>query len=120
VNIIIIQTVAERMKDCKTIAERIQNGVKTPGDYMEYLTCCAKEWIPGSLADINRNKHMNNCGGRLGINQMNQDLVDATITAFLNHVGASFCMDYGLYANDLKYERKSLETYGYGDDPWIR
>ena len=115
-----MQTVAERMKDCKTVAERIQNGVKTPGDYMEYLSCQAKEWIPESLADINRNKHMNNCDGKVEVNKANQDLVDAAITAFLNHVGASFCMDYALYTKDLNYARKTLGSYNFGEDPWIR
>jgi hypothetical protein len=115
-----MQTVAERMKDCKTVAERIQNGVKTPGDYMEYLTCCAKEWIPDSLADINRNEHMNDCDGKVEITKVNQDLVDAAVTAFINHVGASFCMDYALYTNDLRYECKPLGTYKFNEDPWIR
>jgi len=115
-----MQTVAERMRDCKTVAERIQTGIRTPGDYMEYLTCCAKEWIPGSLADINRNHHMNNCDGEIEINQLNQDLVDAAVTAFINHVGASFCMDYALYADDLNYKRKPLGSYKFGEDPWIR
>ena len=87
---------------------------------MEYLTCCAKEWIPGSLADINRNHHMNNCDGEIEINQLNQDLVDAAVTAFINHVGASFCMDYALYADDLNYKRKPLGSYKFGEDPWIR
>jgi hypothetical protein len=115
-----MQTVVERMKDCKTVAERIQNGVKTPGDYMEYLTCCAKEWIPESLADINRNKHMNNCDGKVEITKTNQDLIDAAVTAFINHVGSSFCMDYALYAEDLHYVRKPLGSQKFGEDPWIR
>jgi hypothetical protein len=113
-------TVAERMKDCKTVAERIQNGVKTPGDYMEYLTCCAKEWIPGSLADINRNEHMNNCDGKVEITKANQDLIDAAVTSFINHVGASFCMDYALYANDLRYKRVPLGEMKFGEDRWLR
>jgi len=115
-----MQTVAERMKGCKTVAERIQNGVKTPGDFMEYLSCQAKEWIPGSLADINRNEHMNNCGGKVETNRVNQDLIDAAITAFLNHVGASFCMDYGIYADDLRYERIPLGEIEFGEDQWKR
>jgi len=115
-----MQTVAERMKDCKTVAERIQIGIKTPGDYMEYLTWCAKEWIPGSLADINRNEHMNDCDGKVEITKTNQDLVDAAVTAFLNHVGASFCMDYGIYANDLRYERLPLGEIEFGEDQWKR
>jgi hypothetical protein len=102
------------------MAEKIQHEITTPGEFNAYLVKCAKEWIPGSIEDINRNKHMNNCDGAVELTKENRDLVDAAITAFINHVGASWCMDYGLYANDLRYERKPLGSYGFFEDPWIR
>jgi hypothetical protein len=101
------------------MAEKIQHEITNPGEFTGYVVKCAKEWIPGSLEDIKRNHHMNNCED-VEITKENQDLVDAAITAFINHVGASWCMDYGIYANDLRYERKPLGSYNFGEDPWIR
>lgn len=102
------------------MVEKIQHEITNPGEFNAYLVKCAKEWIHGSIDDINRNEHMNHCEGLVENNKENQDLIDAAITAFINHVGASWCTDYGLYADDLRYERKPLGSYGFFEDPWIR
>lgn len=105
------------MQTCNDV---MHETIQTSGDMMKYLTGRAKEWIPESMKSIKRNCHMNNCPDTLEINKANQDLVDAAITDFLNYIGSCYGMDYGLYANDLRYEREVLGTYKFGDDPWIR
>lgn len=102
------------------MAEKIQKEITNPGEFTKYVFNCAREWIPGSIDDINRNRHMNKCNGVVELTKENQDLVDAAITAFINHIGASFCMDYGLYTDDLRYDRKPLGSYGLFEDTWIR
>ena len=103
----------------KTYNDVMHETIQTTGDMMKYLTCRAKEWMPVSMGSIKRNRHMNNCSD-LEISKENRDLVDAAIADYLNYVAGCYGMDYGLHANDLRYDRKPLGTYEFGDDPWIR
>jgi len=104
----------------KTYNDVMHETFQTTGDVMAYLTERAKEWIPDSMKSIQRNYHMNNCPDDLEITKANQNLVDAAIIDYLNYIASCYCMNYDLHANDLRYERKSLGTYNFGDDPWIR
>jgi len=39
-----------------------------------------------------------------------QEIVDAVLTGFINHVGLQQGVDYAIYARDLKHEEKETPT----------
>ena len=68
------------------------------GEYLERMTKLAKWYRLGCEKSINRNKHMNELNGNCVVDQI---VVDAILTDFINFAATRMCIDYGLYAKDL-------------------
>lgn len=77
------------------------------GELLNFLTEEAKEYRQNTLESLRRNRHMHNLSladiQRLEENQrLVQATIDAILVDFINFVGATQCVDYGLYTKDLK------------------
>ena len=69
------------------------------GEFLDLLTKFAQDYRERAVASVSRNKHMNELGGQC---DLSQDEVDALLTDFINFIGVTQGVDYGLYASDLK------------------
>lgn len=83
------------------VVDWIKNNCLTSGDLIDILIKDAQGYIPGSVASIKRNKHMNNCERK----KIDQEVVDAVIVDYLNYVASKYGMDLGLYTKDLREKR---------------
>lgn len=63
---------------------------------LEHLTDQAAQFRKDT-DHYSRNRHMHAI-----IEAPSQDVIDAVLTGFINHVGRNQCIDYALYASDLK------------------
>lgn len=68
-------------------------------ELLEYLTKIAKEYRMGCTTSVARNQHMNETKGECNVEQ---NIVDAILVDFINHIGVDQCVDYGLYSKDLR------------------
>jgi len=75
----------------------------TNGDLMDMLVKRAKEYCPGAVESIIRNKHMSSVGGKTML--PSQKVIDALIVDFVNYTIAKLGGDLGLYTRDLYEER---------------
>lgn len=64
-------------------------------ELLEMMTKKAKEFRSDS-EHYQRNSHMHNI-----TETPPQEVIDAVLTGFINHIGVSQGVDYGMYANDL-------------------
>jgi hypothetical protein len=71
----------------------------TREELLNMLTKSAKEYAPTAKGSIVKNRHMNELGETVTVTQ---EEVDALIAGFINFVGASYAVDYGLKASDLR------------------
>jgi len=83
----------------------------TRGELLNLLEKEAKQYRLQALASIKRNKHMNNLSrkdlAQLKNNQqLTQRMIDAVLVDFINAIGISQCLDYGLYTKHLESEAK--------------
>jgi hypothetical protein len=74
----------------------------TRGDFLKYIDECAVDYVKDSNSVI-RNKHMNDYKG----DAVPQELIDALIVDFVNYVGTTQGLDYGMYTKDLYMKRNS-------------
>jgi len=83
----------------------------TRGEFLNILSKRAREYSPDAIASLTRNHHMNDLtGGKIYQDKDNiklvvdidQRVVDAVLVDFINYVGMSMCVDYGLYTKRLK------------------
>ena len=71
----------------------------TSGELLELITDFAKEYRLKSVESMNRNKHRNDLTEK---DEVSQKVVDAVLVDFVNYIGVTRGVDYGLYASDLK------------------
>ena len=71
----------------------------TIGEELQKLTEFAKDYRKESQNSLERNRHMNEIEEG---EQVQQRIIDAVLTDFINYIGARHCCDYGLYTSDLK------------------
>lgn len=74
---------------------------------MNLLEKEARQYRKQALSLIERNKHMNNLSTKDILRlkkdrQMTQRMIDALLVNFINVVGTSQSIDYGLYTKHLK------------------
>lgn len=67
-------------------------------ELLNFLTDQAKSYRKDCVASINRNKHMNKLTTPCDIDQ---SVVDAVLTDFINRIGSNQGVDYALYSKDL-------------------
>jgi hypothetical protein len=70
-------------------------------EYLDLLTKKATKYRTRAEHSIQINQHMNNL--KDGVN-IDQDVIDAVLTDFINYVGMETGVDYALYTTDLKKE----------------
>ncbi|MFO0089973.1 MAG: hypothetical protein ACK518_04155 [bacterium] len=68
-------------------------------EHLKMLTDYAKKYREESIASISRNSHMTELSAEYPIDQR---VVDAVLTDFINKIGALHGIDYALYTSDLK------------------
>jgi hypothetical protein len=71
-------------------------------ELLEYLTLLATKYRKDCSSSINRNNHMNDLKENVYVEQ---NVVDAILTDFINYIGVKEHVDYGLYTKDLRNER---------------
>jgi hypothetical protein len=71
----------------------------TRGDILKMLTATAQKYVPVARKSVVRNSHMNRYSG--GVNAVPQPFVEALVVDFINTVGVSIGVDYGLYTRHL-------------------
>jgi hypothetical protein len=71
----------------------------TIGEELQKLTEFAKDYRKESQNSLERNRHMNEIEEG---EQVQQRIIDAVLTDFINYVGVRHCCDYGLYTSYLK------------------
>lgn len=67
-------------------------------ELLNFLTNEAKSYRKDCVASLNRNKHMNELNALCSIDQC---VVDAILTDFINRIGSRQNVDYALYSKDL-------------------
>ena len=68
-------------------------------DLLNYLEAMAKEYRLKAKVSIRRNKHMNDIGKSV---EINQQCIDAILVDYINYIGTFQGLDYGLYVKHLK------------------
>jgi hypothetical protein len=63
------------------------------------LTKMAQEYRVESQKSLERNRHMNEIEQG---EQVQQRIIDAVLTDFINYIGMKSCIDFGLYTEDLR------------------
>jgi hypothetical protein len=71
----------------------------TRGDMLKMLTAMAQTYVPTARASVVRNSHMNRYVG--DDKAVPQAFVEALVVDFINTVGVSMGVDYGLYTRHL-------------------
>jgi len=88
----------------------------TRGELLDFLTREAKKYRREALSSIERNQHMNDLSrddflkfkrGR----QRTQRLIDALLVDFINVIGVCQCLNYGLYAKDIKSKQSLVAAH---------
>lgn len=74
----------------------------TRGELLNLIKNCAVDYIDNAIESIDRNRHMNKYNGE----PISQNTVDALIVDFINYIGYTQCLDYGLYTSDLRREKR--------------
>lgn len=77
------------------------------GQLITWIKNRAVSYRKNAIESIQRNRHMNNLGGRC---KLNQDEVDALLTDFINYCGVQQGIDYAMYARDLATDPGNLES----------
>jgi hypothetical protein len=78
----------------------------TSGELLTLLTNFAKDYAKEGVESIKRNNHMNDVPKT---ETVSQKIVDAVLVDFVNYIGMSNCVDYGLYTKDLNNPKKLIE-----------
>ena len=91
----------------------------TRGELLNLLTSEAIKYRKEALLSIERSRHMNDLSEKdfkklKEEQQQTQRVVDALLVDFINIVGATQCLDYGLYTKHLKPKTKRVLHH---DDP---
>lgn len=78
----------------------------TRGDLLKFLTKQAGRYRLDAIASLERNKRMNHLSRqdflKLKSNQQLTDkIIDAVLVDFINVIGVSQCIDYGLHTKHL-------------------
>jgi hypothetical protein len=68
-------------------------------EVLEILTDLAKQYVRNGDSSALRNKHMNELTND---DKICQEHIEAIIVDFINYVGISNGVDYGLYTKDIK------------------
>lgn len=69
------------------------------GEVMTHISDLAKKYKKDDIGkSIKRNNHMNKLTGD---EEINEDILDATVVDFINYIGSQNGMDYGMYTEDL-------------------
>jgi hypothetical protein len=71
----------------------------TSGELLKLITGFAKEYHSKSVESVKRKNHMNDLTEK---DEVSQKVVDAVLADFVNYIGSTRGVDYGLYASDLK------------------
>lgn len=86
----------------------------TVGEFMKLLDGWAQKYNRKTLTFIKRNRHMNDLTDE-DIRDLQkrrkqfQRFADAILVDFLNYIGASQGVDYGMYTKDLTTKRKTAK-----------
>ena len=67
-------------------------------EMLEMLKSQAKTYVKDGVKSVKRNEHMN----ELGNETLSQNQLEAVIVDFINSIGVSQGVDYGLYTSDIK------------------
>ena len=68
-------------------------------ELLDSLRKFAIDYRLGCEKSINCNKHMNELDGTCEVDQL---LVDAILTDYINFIAVGYCVDYGMYTTDLE------------------
>jgi len=78
------------------------------------LTEQARQYRKEAQKSLERNKHMNEIEQG---EQVQQRIIDAVLTDFINYLGMKQCLDFGLYTEEIKdciekdFDYKSIKTF---------
>jgi hypothetical protein len=78
----------------------------TSGELLQLVTNFAKEYAVKGVESIRRNNHMNKVS--IG-DELSKNVVDAVLVDFINYIGLSYGVDFGLYIQDLTDSKKFVE-----------
>lgn len=78
-------------------------------DFLNALTHYAKNYAPQAAESVIRNSHMNDLD-KIKSKAPSQAQIDALLVDFINYIGACQCVDYGIYASDLRDAREVVDA----------
>jgi hypothetical protein len=78
----------------------------TGGELLKLLTNHAKDYSKLAVNSVKLNSHMNDVPDKESVTQSN---VDAILVDYINYIASLYGVDYGLYAEDLKDEKKKVD-----------